>query len=322
MKRSFAALLCCLMLLTAAAASACGSYVLIWDSSDRLLFEEEVRGYHWDTLGYVHNEILARHGYHFLPGSRYKAHFEYIGYVDLHDVGFPYEEAPESVTNEEILAGLSDIERQNIELITRIRREKYDDHDNSGFFASWTCDDGDGPCVPFVGEPSWVNMPINLRLPVYSGPGEDYLRGDDGCAFAPSDDLLAYGFDGDWLMITYIVDPDRLQRRVGYVHKDTFRRELNHPECASTEIGYLQHNLILPLDFTAAPRTLAEDTVLTDDPMSTLNPLASLKRGETVTLLATFMQEKDIRGAVTDWAYVEYVGEQPMRGFVPLQALR
>lgn len=28
------------------------------------------------------------------------------------------------------------------------------------------------------------------------------LRGDDGCAFALSDDLLAYGFDGDWLMIT------------------------------------------------------------------------------------------------------------------------
>ena len=148
------------------------------------------------------------------------------------------------------------------------------------------------------------------------------LRGDDGCAFALSDDLLAYGFDGDWLMITYIADPDRLQRRVGYVHRDTFRRELNHPECANTAVSYLQHDPVLPLAFTSEPMTVAEDTVLTDDPTSTLNPLASLKRGEAVTVLATFMQEKDIRGAMTDWAYVEYVGEQPMRGFVPIQALR
>ena len=150
----------------------------------------------------------------------------------------------------------------------------------------------------------------------------DRSGGDDGCAFALSDDLLAYGFDGDWLMFTYIADPDRLQRRVGYVHRDTFRRELNHPECANTAVSYLQHDPVLPLAFTSESMMVAEDTVLTDDPTSTLNPLASLKRGEAVTVLATFMQEKDIRGAMTDWAYVEYVGEQPMRGFVPIQALR
>ena len=88
------------------------------------------------------------------------------------------------------------------------------------------------------------------------------------------------------------------------------------------ELGYLQHDPVLPLAFTSEPMTVAEDTVLTDDPTSTLNPLASLKRGEAVTVLATFMQEKDIRGAMTDWAYVEYVGKQPMRGFVLIQALR
>ena len=323
MKRILAILLCCIVTLCAATASACGTYILIWDSSDRLLFEDEVRGYCVKTLGYVRAEILARHGYHFPEGGEYAEHFEHIDYLNLHDIGFPYEEAPDSVTNEEILAGLSDIEQQNIELIDRIVLEKVHSGDDTGFYASWTCNEDYSPYAPPVGDPEWISLPINVRFPVYSGPGEDYLRGDGGQATVHADqDVRAYGFDGDWLMIAYVVDEQTLQSRVGYIHQDDFRRELNHPQCIKTEVWYLYHAPILPLELTDTPMTVTEDTVLTEDPTVSLTPLAELKPGETVTLLMTFMQAYTIDEETVDWAYVEYAGEQPMRGFVRLDALQ
>lgn len=324
MKRMLvSALLCCLMAVTAATASACGSFVLIYDSDTRLLFEDEVRGYHYDTLGYVLNEIVARHGYHFDPEGRYYRHFEHIDYREPHDTGFPYMEAPASVSNEEIIAGLSDIELQNIALIKRVMKEKREAHDESGYFADWMCsEDFDSVYVCPVGEPVDVDMPINLRIPVYSGPGENYLRGADGAAMVcTNDDISAYGFDGDWLMITYMVDPQARKTRVGYIHKDEFRRELYHPECMDSEYRRSE-DPILQLKFTSVPMTLTADADLTDDPAGAQTPLVRVKSGEAVTVLMTFPADGPASRTGVDWAYVEYAGQKPVRGFIPQSLLK
>lgn len=325
MKKLVSMLLCSLMVLIASAASACGTFVVIYDSDTRLLFEEELRGYHYDTLGYILNEILARHGYHFDPDGRYYEHFQRIDYREPHDTGFPYKEAPASVSNEEIIANLSNTELKNIALIKQIISEKREAHDESGLFVDWMCSESwDSVQIPVIGEPRRVDMPINLKIPVYSGPGERYLRGaNDAAMVSTNDDILAYGFDGDWLMINYIVDKQKLQRRVGYIHKDEFRRELDHPECyEDSEYGYSSIcDPVKQLEFTHVPMTLTADAILTDDPASTQTPLVSLRSGEAVTVLMTFPAEESAKEKGVDWAYVEYSGKKPVRGFVELALL-
>ena len=322
MRKMSAILLCCWMLLMSSAAFACGSYVLIWDSDTRLLFEEEVRGYHHDTLGYVLNEIFARHGYHFDPNGRYGAHFENLNYIERHDTGFPYVEAPEEVSNEEIVKGLSDIELQNIRLIKRIIAEKQEAHDESGFYANWMCNDlSDMYYCRVVGEPSPVELPINLQIPVYSGPGEHYLRGANDRAMVSTNDFInAYGFDGDWLMIVYLVDLQTQQTRVGYIHRDAFIRELDHPACYAEEhSGY--HDPVSQLDFSYTHAVLADDAALTDDPAGVQTPLVQLSRGEEVTVLLQFPRKEWDKSDTVDWVYVECGGAKPARGFIPLSAL-
>ena len=318
MKPYIAALLCCLLLLSVVTASACGTYILIPDSDTRLLFEEEVRSYHYESLGYVLNEILARHGYHFNPEGKYYDHFNDIDYVEVHDTSFPYREAPAEVSNEEIIASLSNIELKNISLIKKIQKEKREKGDESGFYADWSCHETPEELYfSGVGYPTRIDLPINLKMPVYSGPGEHYLRGAKGRAMVTSDEEIdAYGFDGDWLMVVYLVDPQTKQTRVGYIHKDEFGRELNHAACHEYGHCHTHYDPINPLEFINTPVTLAQDVSLTDDPTGAQTPLTDLKAGETLTLLLDFPDEGDIH-----WAYVEYAADTPVRGFVPADTL-
>ena len=334
MKKYIAIALCCLSIFTCACASACGSYILIYDSDTRLLSEEEVRGYHYDTLGYVLNEIVARHGYHFDPDGKYGSHFEDIGYIYEHDTGFPYQEAPQDVSNEQIIAGLSDTELENIRLIKKIRAQKRTDNDESGFHANWLCwEYPDELRFDAIGETTLVDLPINLNIPVYSGPGEQYLRGAQCRAMVSTNDRIrAHGFDGDWLMITYLVNPETKQTRVGYIHKDEFGRELNCPECREAASSSDPHHIIScstgffenSMTFLNIPKVLSADAVLTDDPTGARMPLVSLQAGHEVTLLMTFPDDQqentdDIPG---DWAYVEVNTEHgPARGYIPADML-
>lgn len=334
MKKYIAIALCCLSILTCACASACGSYVLIYDSDERPLFEEEVRGYHYETLGYILNEIVARHGYHFDPDGEYDRHFENIDYIYAHDTGFPYEEAPQNVSNEEIIAGLSDIEHENIRLIKKIRAQKRAANDESGFYADWGCSEYPNELYfEAIGETVLAELPLNLKIPVYSGPGKNYLRSANGRAMVSTNEWIeAHGFDGDWLMITYLVNPDTKQTRVGYIHKDEFRRELNCADCLQAASGSVPHYYIPcntsffenSMSFLNTPKTLNADVVLTDDPTGARTPLVSLKAGDAVTLLLTFTDDQQVNtnGIPGGWVYVEAnTTHGPVRGFVPADVL-
>lgn len=332
MKRYAALTLAAMMMCIAAIATACGTYILIPDSDTRLLFEDEVRGYHEETLGFVLNEILARHGYHFDPAGEYYDHFMNLSYLYPHDSGFPYREASEDVSNEMIVAGLSEIECQNIELIRRIQTEKRNANDCSGFLADWSCSE---PIEALEVDPvgyNWqsVDLPLNLRIPVYSGPGEQYLRGDNGYASVNTNKLIyAFGFDGEWLMISYFADPETRQTRVGYIHKDMFARELNPAICEPREVEddedalCSQHHLrIDQLELERKSITLPVGVTVTDDPTGIKTPLAYLEAGETVTLLRKFPLDEEMFEDDEQWYYIEYEGQVSVRGFIPVELLK
>ena len=350
MKTYAALFLALLMLCAACTAFACGTYVLVRDSDTRLLFEDEVYGYHVDTLGYILCEIVARHGYHFDPEGRYDEHFSCLNYVELHDSGFPYKEAPADVTNEEIVAGLADIERQNIDLILRVMAEKISTNDCSGYWESWTCSESEEwNYFSDFDHGRSLDLPRNLIIPVYSGPGRHYLRGDNGCASVNTNKVVfGYGFDGDWLMIAYFEDSEIGQVRVGYIHQDDFGRDLNPAACRAADAPdddlpkqeCRDHELILgQLEFGSEKLVLPVGVTLTDDPMNTGKPLARLSAGETVTVLFTYPPErtkddfeneddyedyKELYEYVFDGVpliYVEHGGETPVRGFITSQLM-
>ncbi|MBQ4264392.1 MAG: YARHG domain-containing protein [Clostridia bacterium] len=289
MKKNIAMILCCLMVLVSAVASACGPYVLIEDSNTRLLTERELREYSYDALGYALNEIVARHGYHFDENGKYADHFSHL-----------FCEADEDVSNAEIYAGLSNVEYANMDLIKKVRADlRAENADLGPEPGLWSCSEEDyDPAleVPYIGSADWFFKQPHLNIPVYSGPGEYYLRGANGRAcLSTNEDVLAYGWDGEWLMVTYLIDEGHA--RVGYIHNANFTAFCEIPA----------------LDFEYTPSILTADAMLTDDPAGTQAGLKALHAGDPVTVLTTYPQE--------GWIYVEVDGKTPVRGFIPAACL-
>ena len=65
--------LACIM--PAALASGINNYFIIPDSDTRLLTEEELWGWQYEAVGYIYNEIFARHGRPFRAGEKYDVYF-------------------------------------------------------------------------------------------------------------------------------------------------------------------------------------------------------------------------------------------------------
>ncbi len=82
---------------------------IISDSDVRLLTKSELRSYSLDDLGYIRNEILARHGYPFKT-EKYRDYFENMWWYER-DENFDYN-------------WLSSTESKNVELIKKIEQEK------------------------------------------------------------------------------------------------------------------------------------------------------------------------------------------------------
>ena len=76
MKRSILRVLSLLLLLCLLPAAALGerSY-LIPDSDTRELTRDELWQWDYESLGYILNELFARHGYNFIPGEKYDYYF-------------------------------------------------------------------------------------------------------------------------------------------------------------------------------------------------------------------------------------------------------
>ena len=102
------------ILASSAVAEYDGHYI-IPDSDTRRLTEAELWNYEYDTLGYVLNEIFARHGYHFKSGGKYDQYFRSTDW---------YQESTRYATNQEIYDyAISSTEWANESLVKKVRED-------------------------------------------------------------------------------------------------------------------------------------------------------------------------------------------------------
>ena len=133
------------------------------------------------------------------------------------------------------------------------------------------------------------------KYPVYTGPGEDYVRSGNGKGLVSTNGWIeVYGQKDGYILIQYSIDSSHY--RFGWIDRNAL------PEGTS----------VPAMDFAGiSADTLSEitqDTFLTDDPLFSQNKLCGLKAGQTVSWLAVLND---------DWAYVLVnVNGKMMCGFV------
>ncbi len=133
------------------------------------------------------------------------------------------------------------------------------------------------------------------KYPVYTGPGEDYVRSGNGKGLVSTNGWIeVYGQKDGYILIQYSIDSSHY--RFGWIDRNAL------PEGTS----------VPAMDFASiSADTLSEitqDTFLTDDPLFSQNKLCGLKAGQTVSWLAVLNN---------DWAYVLVnVNGKMMCGFV------
>ena len=133
------------------------------------------------------------------------------------------------------------------------------------------------------------------KYPVYTGPGEEYVRSGNGKGLVSTNGWIeVYGQKDGYILIQYSIDSSHY--RFGWIDRNAL------PEGTS----------VPAMDFAGiSADTLSEitqDTFLTDDPLFSQNKLCSLKAGQTVSWLAVLNN---------DWAYVLVnVNGKMMCGFV------
>ena len=133
------------------------------------------------------------------------------------------------------------------------------------------------------------------KYPVYTGPGEDYVRSGNGKGLVSTNGWIeVYGQKDGYILIQYSIDSSHY--RFGWIDRNALPKGTSVPA----------------MDFAGiSADTLSEitqDTFLTDDPLFSQNKLCGLKAGQTVSWLAVLNK---------DWAYVLVnVNGKMMCGFV------
>lgn len=140
-----------------------------------------------------------------------------------------------------------------------------------------------------------VRFTSGQKFPVYSGPGEQYVRAAGGKAMVSTNDWIqVFGTEKGWAMIQYDITSDHM--RIGFI-----------------EASALPNNAqVSPLHLNANAASLAQAASLTDDPLFSRESIAQLPSGQQLIYLAR----------MGDWAYVEaQLGGSAVRGFVPRSSL-
>ncbi len=132
------------------------------------------------------------------------------------------------------------------------------------------------------------------KYEVYSGPGENYLRGANGKATVSTNDWIqVFGEQNGWIMIQYAIDASHY--RVGYIQSKALPKKAE----------------VSPLPLIGDVRTVLQTATVTDDPLFSGESIAVLSEGAEVTLL----------GILGDYAYIEGNANGLFRGFVPVASL-
>lgn len=284
MKKLLCLLTALLMLLPSLAGAEEGTW-FIKDSATRTLTEQELLRWDYESLGYILNEMYARRGYHFTPGSDYEAYFTQQPWYTPHPDG----------NLDGCYAELTDLEWQNIDLIERVRM---------GFFLK-------GSLNP-EGRSVWSDEPVQTPLTftratlasgknykVYSAPSSKSWRGAKGKASVSTNgDVWIAGWADGWLLIYY--ETSKGSVRAGYINGDNISGSVP----VDTQ-----------LEFTPMAAKITQKCTLTDDVVLGKTAITTLKAGKEVTYLAPYYADQE-------WAYIETkYDKKVVRAFVPLDCI-
>ena len=285
MKKLLACLLACLLLPVSAFAELA---YLIPDSNTRELKEAELWEWDYESLGYILNEIFARHGYNFIPGEKYDYYFNCM----------PWYTPNENPDNQAACyPQLSAVEWKNERLVKDVREvmratKNYNTNGKSvwDYFST-----GFDTLQGF----DYAALKTGQKLAVYSAPSKQSWRGANGKASVSTNgNVWAAGWESGWLLIMYETNNGSV--RVGYVNGADIK-------------GNVPINTMLSYDYTSAQVT--QRCTLTDDPARTNSAVLTLSPGATVTYLSSYFN----RNA---WDYVETTVDGKLtRGFIPAGCL-
>ena len=140
-----------------------------------------------------------------------------------------------------------------------------------------------------------VRFTSGQKFPVYSGPGERYLRSAGGRAVVSTNDWIqVFGVENGWAMIQYDISSDHM--RIGFIDASALPRNAG----------------VSALALSSVPMVTSVAVTLTDDPLFSKAVLARLPQGQSLRRMSSM-------GA---WAYVETeISGGPVRGFVPAVSL-
>jgi len=286
MKRKWVALLLVLILIPTCALA--GRQYILPDSDTRALSKEELREWDYESLGYILNEIFARHGYCFIPGEKYDNYFSAMPWY-----------TPNANTDNTAACypKLSSLEWANEKLVKQVRAEmRAQSTRNSGgkHYLDYISFDSMDVLSGF----SYTSMTPGQKLKVYSAPSSTSYRGANGKAVVSTNgSVYVAGWEKGWLLLMYETNSGSV--RVGYVNSANIKGKVN----AQT------------LDFAYSSVPLIADANLTDDPAASMTTLLTLKSGTSVTYLSAYQNARS-------WAYIETtLGNQTVRGFIPYSAL-
>ncbi|MGN0747052.1 MAG: YARHG domain-containing protein [Aristaeellaceae bacterium] len=284
--RRLCALLACLMLL-APAALAEHAY-LIPDSNTRYLTEEELWAWDYESLGYILNEIFARHGYNFIPGQKYDNYFRCMPW---------YTPNADPDNQRACYSQLTSLEWANEHLVKEVRAQmRALGTRNEQGKSVW---DYFSAGFDVLQGFNYIAVQPNQRWPVYSAPDAASWRGAGGKALVSTTGFVyAAGWESGWLLVMYETNNGSV--RVGYTSINDMKQ--------APAINTL-------LTFEYAPAVVNRACTLTDDPARCYQPITSLRPGQQVTFLSTYFNRYA-------WAYVEtLVNGQVARGFIPAACL-
>lgn len=284
LKKGLACLLLLVLLPTCALAA--GEYI-IPHSNTRDLTREELWEWSYESLGFILNEIFARHGYNFKAGQKYYNYFNQRSW---------YTPNADSNNSRACYSQMSNLEWRNERLVKDVRQEMRNlgtRNTNGKHYLDYIGDDFD-----VLSGFSLVSLKKNQKLAVYAAPSTSAYRGGNGkAAVSTNGPVYAAGWESGWLLVMYETNNGSV--RVGYV-----------------EGSKLKDKLTLPmLNFDYASVTLSQGAGLTDDPAMAFSEIAHLPAGTQVTYLSEYQNRYA-------WAYVETsVNGQMTRGFIPRDAL-
>ncbi|MGN0971178.1 MAG: YARHG domain-containing protein [Aristaeellaceae bacterium] len=285
--RRLCALLACLMLLVPSALSE--HAYLIPDSNTRYLTEEELWAWDYESLGYILNEIFARHGYNFIPGQKYDNYFRCMPW---------YTPNADPDNQRACYSQLTSLEWANEHLVKEVRaRMRALGTRNEQGKSVW---DYFSAGFDVLQGFNYIAVQPNQRWPVYSAPDTAAWRGADGKALVSTTGFVyAAGWESGWLLVMYETNNGSV--RVGYTRSGDMKQV---PSASLPSLSF---------DYAAA--TVTRACSLTDDPARCFDAIVSLRPGQQVTYLTTFFNRYA-------WAYVETLaGGQRARGFIPADCL-